>query len=110
MMLTDHNTFRHKDGPALRCAVQLTRPLPGFLGTGEWEWNGVLLRGGRPPSGFVVEVAAYVSDLSGYYFYYGRDPLTPRARDGTGSCSALLKQDSAVGPTVASVVLAVGLT
>ena len=70
MMLTDYNTFRHKNGPALRCAVQPGRPLPHFLGTGRWEWSGVLLRGARPPKGFKIEVAAYVSDLSGYYFYH----------------------------------------
>ena len=72
MMLTDYNTFRHKNGPALRCAVQPGRPLPHFLGTGRWEWSGVLPRGGRPPDGFAVEVAAYVSDLSGHYFYHAR--------------------------------------
>ena len=70
MMLTDYNTFRNKTGPALRCAVQPGRPLPGFLGTGEWEWNGVLHRGATAPAGFKVGVAAYVSDLTGYYFYH----------------------------------------
>ena len=70
MLLTDYNTFRNKVGPALRCAVQPCRPLPGFLGTGEWEWNGFLHRGALAPDGFEVNVAAYVSNLSGYYFYH----------------------------------------
>lgn len=70
MMLTDYNTFRSKTGPALRCAVQPGRPLPGFLSTQEWEWNGILHRGALAPDGFEVGVAAYVSDLTGYYFYH----------------------------------------
>ena len=70
MMLTDYDTYRNKVGPALRCAVQPGRPLPCFLGTGRWEWNGVLHRGALAPDGFEVKVAAYVSGLSGYYFYH----------------------------------------
>jgi hypothetical protein len=69
MLYTDFNTFRHKDGPALRCAVPAGRPLPSFLREAGWEWNAPLRTGQPTPKGFRVEAAVYVSDLSGYYFY-----------------------------------------
>ena len=70
MLHTDYNTFRLKHEPTLRCAVPAGRPLPGFLRGAGWEWNASLRTGQPAPEGFRAPVAAYVSDLSGFYFYH----------------------------------------
>jgi hypothetical protein len=64
-----YQLFRNRQRPELICAVADHRPLPSFLGSEQWLFDGTLGPGEAAPLGFRERAAATGTRLSGFYLF-----------------------------------------
>ena len=60
--------FRRSEEPDLCCAVPVTRSVPRFLMSGQWNFSGQV-PDERAPSGFRLAAALESEHLNGFYLF-----------------------------------------
>ena len=73
-----YNLFRNRQRPELLCAVPEDRPVPRFLGPGDWRFEGSLRPSDISPQGFEDRAARVGVRFNGFYLF-----------QLTGSCTDL---------------------
>jgi hypothetical protein len=65
-----YNLFRNKQRPEILCAVPEDRPLPSFIGSEQWMYEGSLRHQEVRPSGFNDRAAKVGVRFNGFYLFY----------------------------------------
>ena len=82
-LVRSYNLFRRKREPDLFCAVRHDKPVPTFIETSGWEFQGTLHDNGaaQVPRGFKPDAAQKAMAADGYYvFYVDAGPIPPLSR------------------------------
>ena len=81
--VSGYNLFRRKTEPDLCCAVRHDKPIPLFIETSAWAFEGTVYDDGVAPvpCGFKPSAAQKATATDGYYvFYTVEEPAVGRAR------------------------------
>ncbi|WP_407528161.1 hypothetical protein [Methylobacterium oryzisoli] len=70
MIVGTYNVFRHRDKPALYCAVRQDRPVPGFLEGERWDYSHTLQDMAAVPVEFRPEAAEEATRHLGFYVFH----------------------------------------
>src|SRR5215210_5195895 len=87
-LVTGYNLFRRKPEPDLCCAVRHDKPVPIFLETSSWAFEGTVYDDGASPLpvGFKPSAAQEAMATDGYYvFYTAEAPAVGRTRRRHGA-------------------------